>query len=66
MHSYSNAYINRAGSAGLPLPTLLPGTTDTRNCPFQLASLDPGGRRNIPVKWYDTGACHGVFIPKAL
>ena len=28
------------------------------NYPFQLASLDPGSRRKILVKYHGTGACH--------
>ena len=30
----------------------------------QLACLNPGSRRTIPVKWHGTGAYHGIFIPE--
>ena len=50
--------------------------TKTRNRPFLACKLkmprrpflagkyqDPGSCQKIPVHWYGTGACHGVFIP---
>ena len=55
--------VTRAGGTDTVHCPRLSQDRNTRNRTFLAASLDPGSRQQIPVKWHGTGACHGVFIP---